>query len=215
MPQIKTPTRLCLVRHGETAWNNQRRLQGSTDIPLNETGRRQALATAQRLAGERFDLIYSSDLQRAHATALTIAARQQLIVHTEAALRERDYGDFQGLTHEEAAQAHPELQARVRAREAQATPPAGESLARFAARVQAAFESLVARHAGATLLVVAHGGVLDIAYRLATGMPLEAPRDFKLGNASINWIAYDGDDWQLESWGEDAHLQGVLDELPG
>lgn len=215
MLQIKIPTRLCLVRHGETAWNNQRRLQGSTDIPLNETGLRQAHATALRLAGERFDHIYSSDLQRARATADAIAARLNLAVETFPLLRERHYGEFQGLTHDEAAQRYPALQARLRARDPDAQPPAGESLGVFARRANEALTALVERHPGATLLVVSHGGVLDIAYRLATGMALQAPRDFLIGNACINWIAHDGVDWQLESWGDDAHLGQALDELAG
>lgn len=215
MTQIKTPTRLCLVRHGETDWNAAGRLQGSTDIPLNEHGRRQALATAARLADERFDQIYSSDLGRAMDTARASAERLGLPIRPLASLRERDYGHIQGLTHDEALQRYPLLQPRLRAREPHATPPGGESLAVFSQRVQRAFEALAESHAGASLLIVSHGGVLDIAYRLATGMPLEAPRDFVIGNACINWIVHDGTDWQLESWGDDAHLTGALDELAG
>lgn len=215
MTQIKTPTRLCLVRHGETDWNAQRRLQGSTDIPLNRQGLRQARATAERLADERFDHLYSSDLGRAMETARASAERLGLDILPLPDLRERNYGQFQGLTHDEAQQRYPALQPRLRAREPHATPPGGESLAVFSQRVERAFESLVATHTGATLLIVSHGGVLDIAYRLATGMPLEAPRDFVIGNACINWIVHDGTDWQLESWGDDTHLSGALDELAG
>jgi len=104
-----TATRFCLVRHGETAWNTERRLQGHLDIPLNDTGRAQAAATADALADDRFHALYTSDLARAQDTAQALAARIERPVAQITALRERHYGIFQGLTYDEAMTRHPEI----------------------------------------------------------------------------------------------------------
>lgn len=208
------PTRLCLIRHGETDWNAEGRLQGSQDIPLNATGQRQARAAAQALSAQHFDAIYSSDLARACATAEIIASTLKLPVQLNAALRERHFGPLQTLTHAEAAAQHGELHRRIRARETALRPDGGESLEDLLVRVQTVMETLATRHAGQTILIVSHGGVLDIAYRLATSRPLAGPRDFLLRNASINWVSYGTQGWQLISWDQAAHLQASQDELP-
>lgn len=213
MTETMTATRLCLVRHGETDWNAARRLQGSIDIPLNDTGCAQAAATAQQLRTEHFDAIYSSDLTRALDTARQIAGKLGISPRITPGLRERDYGAFQGLTHDEAHARYPQLHPRIRARELHAEPPGGESLARFAARVQTAFERIVQEHPGRTLLVVSHGGVLDIAYRMATSMSLSQPRNFAIGNATLNWIGFDGQKWSLLTWDDRRHLDASLDEI--
>ncbi|MFT4173156.1 MAG: histidine phosphatase family protein [Rhodocyclaceae bacterium] len=207
-------TRLCLVRHGETDWNVARRLQGFTDIPLNAEGLRQAHAAAAHLTQEGFEAIYSSDLQRARATADIIAKQVGLRVADDARLRERNFGVLQGMTPDEAAARYPDIQPRIRARDAELAPPEGESLAVFAERVRDGLDSIAGRHPGQTILVVAHGGVLDIAYRIATGKPLSEARDFALGNATLNWISWDGQGWALIAWDQRAHLDHNLDELP-
>ena len=97
------PTRFCLVRHGETAWNAEGRLQGQIDIPLNAAGRAQAEATAARLAAHRFDALYSSDLSRALETAAPAATLLGLQTRPTPSLRERQFGGFQGLTHKRGA----------------------------------------------------------------------------------------------------------------
>ena len=208
-------TRLCLVRHGETGWNVERRLQGHLDIALNARGREQAIATADALSGHRFEAVYSSDLVRAKATAALAAERLGLRLETSEALRERNYGAFQGLTYDEAEVQHPQAYARFKARElAFPIPGGGESLDAFSLRIVDALSALAQRHPGKSILVVTHGGVLDIAHRLAAGKPLKAARDFLIPNAALNWIAHENGSWQLEAWAQQAHLDRARDELP-
>lgn len=208
-------TRFCLVRHGETDWNAQGRLQGQTDIALNEAGRAQAKAAAARLAAHRFAAIYSSDLSRAMETAAAAAGPGHEVQPTPA-LRERRFGAFQGLTHAEAEARYPADHARFRAREPDHRPPGdAESLRDLAARIEAALTDLADRHRGQTLLIVTHGGALDVAYRLATGRDLMEKRDFPLLNAALNWIERRDGLWRLIGWGEADHLAAGLDELDG
>lgn len=209
------PTRLCIVRHGETDWNAARRVQGQIDIPLNAAGRAQAAATAAGLAGRRFDAIYSSDLARTWQTAEPIAAVLGLTLHAAPALRERHFGKLQGLTGAEAQQRFPALYAAHAARDPEFDLDGGESLVVFAARVSDALRGLAAAHQGQTLLLVAHGGVLDIAYRLATGRGLVEPRDFPIPNAALNWLEFRADAWRIVAWGDQDHLETALDEVTG
>lgn len=206
-------TRLCLVRHGETDWNAQKRIQGQIDIPLNAAGCAQARATAAGVAGRRFDAVYSSDLGRALETAQPIAAALGLPLRQAAGLRERHYGRMQGLTGAEARERFPGLHAVYAARDPHHDLEGGETLAEFASRVAASLQALVAAHPGGSVLAVSHGGVLDVAYRLATGRDLVSPRDFAMPNASLNWIEYREQRWHLVSWGEQDHLPASLDEV--
>lgn len=205
------PSRLCIVRHGETDWNAQRRIQGQVDIPLNAVGRRQAAATAAGVAGRCFAAVYSSDLSRAWQTALTIAGALGLPVEAAAGLRERHYGRMQGLTGEEARERFPALHAGYAARRPDYDLDGGETLAGFAGRVADTLRRLAEAHRGQALLLVSHGGVLDVANRLATGRALAAPRDFPVPNAGLNWLEYRGT-WHILSWAEQAHLATALDE---
>ena len=216
MPHISEPirTRICIIRHGETDWNVERRIQGHTDIPLNETGRAQALAMAFNAAHQRFDAIYSSDLARARETAQALAQREGREVKLLPQLRERHFGLFQGMTAAEAAARFPDAHARYLARDLDYDFETGESLARFAARVAGAIDWLVRHHAGQTIAAVAHSGVLDVVYRRATGRTLRAPRDFKIPNCALNWFRFDAYGWHLEAWGDRHHLHEVLTEPP-
>lgn len=210
-----TVTRICMVRHGETDWNAGRRLQGQIDIPLNAVGRAQAQAAAAGLRKQRFDVLYSSDLARTRETAAPIAAALGLPVFAASGLRERHYGLMQGQTAEETRQRQPEIHARYAARDPDADLGGGESLRAFAARVEATLATLAAAHAGRRLLLVSHGGVLDIVYRLATGRDLSSPRDFSIPNAGINWVELAAGQWRLLAWGDCSHLAGAMDEVAG
>jgi probable phosphoglycerate mutase len=216
MPHISEPirTRICIIRHGETDWNVEARIQGHTDIPLNETGRAQALAMAFNAGHQRFHAIYSSDLARARETAQALAQREGHEVRLLSQLRERHFGIFQGMTAAEAAARHPAAHARYLARDLDYDFETGESLVRFAARVTDAIDWLVRHHAGQTIAAVAHSGVLDIVYRRATGRALGAPRDFKIPNCALNWFDFDVRGWHLEAWGDRHHLHEVLTEPP-
>ena len=204
---IDEPTRVIALRHGRTAWNADLRIQGHADEPLDETGRWQAARLAQALAGEGLAAIYSSDLQRAHATAQAVAAVAGLPVQTDAALRERAFGRFEGATFAEIEQRWPDEAQRWRRRDPGFGPQGGERLADFYARSVAAVARLAARHPGQAIAVVAHGGVLDCLYRAALRIALDAPRTWTLGNASINRLLYGSDGSVVVGWNDDAHLQ--------
>jgi 2,3-bisphosphoglycerate-dependent phosphoglycerate mutase len=208
-------TRICLVRHGETDWNAERRLQGHLDVPLNATGLAQARATAANLAEERFAALYTSDLERARQTAAEAARVLKLEAAPEPLLRERRYGVFEGLTYDEAKARYPEDYRRFEERDpAFAFAAGGESLLTFAARIHGALESLAVRHRGEQILVVTHGGVLDIVHRLTSGKPLASARDFLIPNAALNWIEYSEQGWRLLAWAQQSHLAAARDELP-
>jgi 2,3-bisphosphoglycerate-dependent phosphoglycerate mutase len=209
-----TTTRLCIVRHGETDWNVERRIQGHTDVPLNHTGRAQALAMAYNAAHQRFHAIYSSDLARAQETARFVAEIEGHEVRPLPALRERHYGIFQGITAAEGARLHPDAHARYLARDADYDFAGGESLRAFAGRVAEGIAWLARHHAGQTILAVSHSGVLDVLYRKATGRELSAPRDFEIPNCGLNWFLVDAHGLHLERWADRHHLAHPLMEAP-
>lgn len=199
-------TELVLVRHGETDWNAHGRIQGQLDIPLNATGLAQADAVGARLRGEGFDAIYSSDLERAMQTARPVAQRGGRAIRREPRLRERHFGALQGLTAEEAQARQSQVWQAYKARTVQQDLGGGESLAGFSRRVVDFVDHVLQAHAGGRVLLVSHGGVLDMAYRNATGMPLEAQRDFPIYNASVNILIRNGARWEIAAWGDISHL---------
>jgi 2,3-bisphosphoglycerate-dependent phosphoglycerate mutase len=206
-------TRIIAVRHGETAWNVDTRIQGQLDIPLNARGRWQAQRTAQALAQERIAAVYSSDLSRALETAQHIAQPHQLAPHTHKGLRERGFGEFEGQTYAEIEARWPEGATAWRKRVPEFAPLGGESLLQFRARVVQAVSELAHLHPGQQVVWVAHGGVLDMLYRLATGQDISNPRTWQLGNAAINRLLWNGEHLSLVGWADDAHLQDdSLDE---
>lgn len=196
-------TRICLVRHGETNWNLEQRFQGQLDISLNARGRAQADALARELVGERFDRIYSSDLKRAVQTATPVAKACELTIEENPLLREKRDGAWEGFTHAEIKAAFPQEHRQYRARELDFVIPDGEGLSQFAERVTSVLTEIAQRHEGETLLIVAHAGVLDIAYRLANNMSLDAPRAEPIINAAPNWVAYENGAWSLLRWSHD------------
>ena len=206
-------TKICMVRHGETAWNAEGRVQGQLDIPLNEVGRAQAQATAEALAGEDFSAIYSSDLMRVRETAAPAARRLALPVAFDAALRERHYGMFETLTYVEVREKFPEQYARFRDKDPDFDFEGGESLRAFNDRSMQAVNALIDKHAGEQILVFTHGGVLEMVYRHAREVGLSSPRDFEIPNAGINWIEVTPDAWKVWAWAEVAHLEAALDDL--
>lgn len=208
-------TRICLVRHGETEWNVARRIQGQIDIGLNGLGVRQAEAAARWLEQEPVTALYSSDLKRARTTAEHIGRHLKLKVAPAPEMRERRYGLFEGTTYHEAKACHPEAYARFEARDPDyAFPDGGESLVDLHARVTTRLQAIADAHAGETVVVVTHGGVLDIVNRYVRSQPLHTPRDFLIPNAGLNWIARAAGEWRIEAWGQIAHLETTaLDEL--
>ena len=205
------PTRILAIRHGETAWNVDTRLQGHLDIPLNDEGLRQAQHLAQALGqSETIDAIYASDLSRAHITAQAIAQATGHTVSTHPGLRERHFGAFQGRTFAEIEVELPEHAWHWRKRTPEWTPPdGGESLVALRERIVATVDELAARHPGQQVVMVAHGGVLDILYRAATRLDLQAPRTWALTNTAVNRLLWTPQGLSLVGWGDTSHLDAL------
>ena len=211
-----TKTRFCLVRHGETDWNAERRLQGHTDIYLNTRGLAQAAQMARALKNIdfQFDVLYTSDLQRAKQTAKAIEALYSVSAISHSALRERHLGALQGLTISEAPTVEPELWQAHLSRDIHQELNGGESILQFANRIKVALEEIQQKHVGKTILLVSHGGALDMMYRIASNQALDAEKVVAVPNASLNWITYDGLSWTVENWADTSHLDNLaLDNL--
>ena len=205
-----TVTTFVLVRHGETAWNAEGRIQGHLDIPLNDLGVAQAEALGKRLGRERFDAIYSSDLMRAYHTARPTARDPDRSIVKDQRLRERHLGALQGLTGDEAMADQPTAWKAFKSRDPDLELAGGERLGEFSRRIVGFVEDILDKHAGSRVLVVTHGGVLDAAYRQAVGMPLSVSRNFPIYNASINILSHDKRGWRIDSWGDVSHLPQEL-----
>ena len=203
-------SQLILIRHGETEWNRERRMQGHADSPLSDKGMRQAILLAQRMKNIGFTAFYSSDSGRACETARFITDATGRPVLLEPRLRERNFGVFEGLTGPEMQEQHPEAYARFKSREPDYVVPGGESARAFRDRALACLAEIVTHHVNELVVVVTHGLVCDVAYRAAYGIDLMAPRNFELVNAGINRFRFDGAAWQCEVWGDAAHLEAGL-----
>ncbi|HEV7618750.1 MAG TPA: histidine phosphatase family protein [Burkholderiaceae bacterium] len=211
-------TEILLIRHGETDWNVEKRLQGHVDIALNAEGKRQATALGRVLLDEPLDVIIASDLQRAVQTAQAIAASRGMAVHIEPALRERCYGALEGLRYSDINERYPDAYAAWCARDIDARYPMGrnnaETLREFSQRAIGVIKRLATVHDNKKIAVVTHGGVLECVYRAASGVGLLPRRDFPIFNASINRIMWNATAMQISRWGDVAHLTHIaLDEV--
>jgi 2,3-bisphosphoglycerate-dependent phosphoglycerate mutase len=199
-------TRFIVLRHGETFWNIESRIQGHRDSELTPAGIAQARALGERMRGERFDLLVASDLGRALSTAGHIGAVTGHSVIPDARLRERNFGDCQGFTYGELDLKFPNLFSSIREVDPDFPVPGGETRRQFHDRVKAAFEALAREHEGKRLAVVSHGGVLAMLYRAIHAIPLGTPHPIPIRNASYNALAWDGGTWTVEAWGDTLHL---------
>jgi len=200
-------TRIIAVRHGETAWNVDARIQGQLDIGLNDTGRWQARRVGEALATETITAEYSSDLGRAHETAQAVAEVTGIPVVADEGLRERSFGIFEGKTFDEIHETWPDHAHNWRKRIPEWQPPdGGESLLELRERVTRTMQELAARHPGEQIVVVAHGGVLDTLYRVATGQEVNSPRTWELPNGAINRLLWTPEGFTLVGWSDTQHL---------
>jgi len=213
-------TRILAIRHGETAWNAAHRLQGHTDIPLHARGRAQAQAVASALTGdeggaggEAIAAVYASDLARAFDTGRAIAEAAHAPITAVPGLRERSFGAWEGRSFADLRVQFPDEAERWRRRDPDWAPPgAGENLLQFRERISQVVQGLAARHLGEQIAIVTHGGVLDVLYRLATRLGLQAPRTWEMNNAAINrllWTPEGG--FTLVGWNDARHLEEALD----
>ncbi|KAK9054083.1 hypothetical protein SSX86_025160 [Deinandra increscens subsp. villosa] len=204
-------TEIVIVRHGETEWNAEKRIQGHLDIDLNDVGRQQAVAVAERLSGEsKISAIYSSDLKRALETAETIASRcGGLQVIQDPNLRERHLGDLQGIVYGAAptvkTKAYEALQSRGRDVE---IPGGGESLNQLYKRCTDSLQTIGSKHRGERVVVVTHGGVIRALHQRASSG--KGHRAGRILNVSVNVLHLsDPDKWVIKSWGDVSHLDGA------
>jgi probable phosphoglycerate mutase len=209
-PDNRRMTDFVFIRHGETDWNRQQRFQGQTDVPLNPAGLAQAARLARRLGPERADVLISSDLERARQTASPLALAWGLQATLAPGLREQHFGVLEGLDVPTIKVQHPDLWARWLEHRGDFALPGGESLRQFHARVLEAVRGLAATAGpGRTLAVVTHGGVLDMLWRSAHGLPLEGLRACEIPNTGINRLRWKNGTLDIVQWADVAHLEGA------
>ncbi|MBX3652991.1 MAG: histidine phosphatase family protein [Ramlibacter sp.] len=199
-------TELILIRHGETDWNRELRFQGQVDVPLNAMGHEQARRLAQRLAGSPVHQLYQSDLRRTRETASPVAQQLGLRGLDEAALREQHFGRVDGMRVDDIKQQYPEDWAGWLAFDEHFAIPGGETTRQFHSRVMGAVRRIVSAHPGETVLVVTHGGVLDMIYRTARALGLSGPRQSEIPNAGLNRVRFHGEAIDILDWADTRHL---------
>lgn len=199
-------TELILIRHGETDWNRELRFQGQVDVPLNATGHEQARRLAMRLAGEQVHYLYQSDLLRTRQTAEPTARQLALAAVDERGLREQAFGQVDGMRVDDIKVEYPDAWARWLAFNEDYAMPGGETTRQFHARVMDTVRRLVVTHPQRTLLVVTHGGVLDMVWRTARALGLNGPRRSEIPNAGFNRVRFNGDAIDILDWADTRHL---------
>ncbi len=196
---------LMLVRHGETEWNAQSRYQGQMDVPLSALGRRQAELIAGRLAGQRIDAVYASDLKRAWETAQIIVQKSGLQVLSEPRLRELKFGVLEGLTFDEAQVQYPGMIAAW-LEDFNRPPEGGETIELFSARIVSLLDDFKKKHDEQIVLLVAHGGSLSEILRVVLGLSREKRWYLEMENASLSEVLIAEDFVSLKRLNDTCHL---------
>jgi probable phosphoglycerate mutase len=199
--------RLILVRHGETTWNAEDRLQGQIDVPLNETGLRQAKQIARALADVPCDAIYTSDLIRAADTAAPIAELHGLTAIPDARLRQSNRGAWQGLTEAEIKAQFPNAY-ELSQREPLFVPPGGETQMHYQARLRDFFGHLQHAHPDQTVIIVSHGHISRMLICLALGLDFSLGRMFTVSNAAWVDVVFEGGRGRMVQMNVQCHLEG-------
>ena len=199
-------TELLLIRHGETDMNRELRFQGQVNVGLNSIGHEQARRLAARMAGQQADAVYASDLLRAQQTARPIASELALQPVPETGLREQSFGRVDGMRVDDIKAQHPEAWEGWLRFEEHYAMPEGESTHQFHNRVMEAVYRLVAAHPDGKVVVVTHGGVLDMIYRTARSLGLNGPRQSDIPNAGLNRIRVRGEAIDILDWADTRHL---------
>ena len=201
-------TRLLLVRHGQTAYNAEVRFMGQLDIPLDAIGRVQAQAVARRLSAERPAAIYCSGLSRAFDTAMAIhdANPSHPEVRIDGRLTEGGFGEWQGKTYDSLKANDAERLAKWEADRRQFAPPGGESLVEISERVRRVYDEICLDNSGKTVIIVAHGGSLQVLLTLALQIPLEHYWQLWVSNASVSEL-------RIDEWGAILHLLNGVSHL--
>jgi 2,3-bisphosphoglycerate-dependent phosphoglycerate mutase len=203
---------LLLVRHGESTWNRQHRIQGQLDPPLSDQGHRQAALVAKRLAGRQLVGCYCSDLKRVVETAEPICEATGLEAVQMVGLREVYLGEWEGLHTRELAERYPDAWARWTEEPTWDLVPGGEGGAAFEARVAETLDTILKRHQHGDVLVVTHGGVIQIALHRVVGRPSRGLFPFRISNASITVIEKRGDRLIISAVNDTSHLESLRSE---
>lgn len=186
-------TQLCLVRHGQTDWNLEGRYQGQSDVPLNQNGLMQAESLVEKLNGQAFAAVYSSDLTRARQTAEPPAKRLGLSVHLEPRLREINQGEWEGVLVDDIKARYAEIWSQRTVDPANVRPPGGETVGEVAARVYAALDDIARLHPDGNVLIVSHGLSIATAICRARGIPVGQAYTVIPDNVQPVWM-----EWQLD-----------------
>jgi probable phosphoglycerate mutase len=202
-------TELILIRHGQTELNRGPFFQGQIDVPLNGLGHAQAARLADRLADERPDGLHCSDLLRTRQTAGPAARALALPALPDPALREQHFGVLEGLSFDDAQRLHPQAWENWLRHDPERGAPGGESARAFHARVIGALRALALAHAGGRVAIVTHGGVLDMVWRTARGLPLAGARTCAIPNAALNRVRVGDGSLEILDWADDAHVIGL------
>ena len=202
-------TTLLIIRHGETVWNLEHRIQGHLDSELSECGKRQTAALSRVFQNRRIDALYTSDLGRAVKTAVALEKTTGLTAVRRSCLRESNLGIMQGKTKHELLGDIPDEYDCFRERDPDYIIPEGESLFMRHERAVGCLREIVANHQDQTVAVVTHGGVLDSIFRFVNTISLSAPRTFSILNASISTITITDGKWLLTTWCDVSHLNNT------
>ena len=199
--------RMLLIRHGETVWNKDAKLQGQTDIPLSEKGIQQAMALSKRLSGWKIEAIYASSLSRAIKTAGIISEPHLRPVQLLTELQELNFGDWEGLTFKEIQQNFHDLSKIWWSNPLETRIPGGETLAELAKRSNQAIKDIVLKHSDQTVAVVAHGGTIRSIVGTVLGIDLNQYWKLRQDNASLSIVEFYGwDKGILQLYNDCSHL---------
>ena len=211
-------TELILIRHGETDWNRELRFQGQVDIPLNATGHEQARRLAERLAADQFvvDHLVCSDLIRTQQTAQpslqVLLPQARIETLTDSSLREQNFGVVDGLRVEDVKTDHADAWAQWLRFDADYGMPGGETTRQFHTRVMDAVRRIAQQRQGQKVMVVTHGGVLDMIWRTARGIGIDGPRQSDIPNAALNRVRVNGDAVEVLDWADVRHLADLPEQ---
>jgi broad specificity phosphatase PhoE len=201
---------LLIVRHGETEWNAEGRIQGHTDIGLSEKGAEQARSLGQRLADRQIDVAYSSDLKRTSETAKLALGGRDITLNETPRLREYNKGIFEGMTLSEIQEKFPAEYPKYLEKDLSYAPEGGETTRDVSTRMASIFAEIKANHLDETVLVVSHGGVLRAAMVSLLGMPLEGNWSFVFGNCGLTMVDTYTDNAVLRLFNDTSHINGTV-----
>jgi broad specificity phosphatase PhoE len=201
--------KLYIVRHGETVWNREGRIQGHTDVALSERGLEQARLLAKRLNAVPFDAAYASDLSRAYETAATVLEGRNVPIYPTPRLREYHKGGFEGMTEAEIRSLYPNEYPGYVSKDLDYAPEGGESTREVSGRMAAVINEIKESHLGDNVLVVGHGGSLRAAMMSLLGMSLDANWRFVFGNCTLSIVDTYQDNAVLRLFNDGSHLAGI------